>query len=421
MISKLKAKSEFTRNVLTLMTGTTIAQAIPIAISPILTRIYTPEDFGVFALYMSLLMIFGNLAAGRYEMAILLPKNNTDAKHIVVVAIILSFITSLIFFFLIVLFHKQIMGVLDNNNISIWLYLLPLNIFLFSVASILYYWYNRKKEYKTLANNQILKSSVQGIVNLLVGYFGKITAGLIFGTLLGTFISVIYLFQKVKNDFDKFIFSKYRAILLLKKYQKFPKFLILSNFLESLSNQLPILLISSFFGITIVGFYALSQRIVKIPLMFMGSSISSVFRQKASKLLVTTGSCRVLYLNTLKKLFILGTIPFIIFYFIAPDMFRVVFGEEWKVTGEYAQLLTPLFYLEFIIYPLRIMFIVAEQQAYTVYIQIYAIISVCIAFTVGNYYFHSIEASLVILTILYAIKNIYELVMSYRFTVKKVL
>ena len=400
MISKLKPKSEFTRNVLTLMTGTTIAQAIPIAISPILTRIYTPEDFGVFALYMSLLMIFGNLAAGRYEMAILLPKNNTDAKHIVVVAIILSFITSLIFFFLIVLFHKQIMGVLDNNNISIWLYLLPLNIFLFSVASILYYWYNRKKEYKTLANNQILKSSVQGIVNLLVGYFGKITAGLIFGTLLGTFISVIYLFQKVKNDFDKFIFSKYRAILLLNKYQKFPKFLILSNFLESLSTQLPILLISSFFGITIVGFYALSQRIVKIPLMFMGSSISSVFRQKASKLLVTTGSCRVLYLNTLKKLFILGTIPFITFYFIAPDMFRIIFGEEWKVTGEYAQLLTPLFYLEFIIYPLRIMFIVAEQQAYTVYIQIYAIISVCIAFTVGNYYFHSIEASLVILMIM---------------------
>jgi len=421
MISKLKPKSEFTRNVLTLMTGTTIAQAIPIAISPILTRIYTPEDFGVFALYMSLLMIFGNLAAGRYEMAILLPKNNRDAKHIVVVAIILSFITSLIFFFLIVLFHKEIMGVLENNNISIWLYLLPLNIFLFSVASILYYWYNRKKEYKTLAHNQILKSSMQGIVNLLVGYFSKITAGLISGTLLGTFISVIYLFKKVKNDFDKFIFSKYRAILLLKKYQKFPKFLILSNFLESLSNQLPILLISSFFGITIVGFYALSQRIVKIPLMFMGSSISSVFRQKASKLLVTTGSCRVLYLNTLKKLFILGTIPFIIFYFIAPDMFRVIFGEEWKVTGEYAQLLTPLFYLEFIIYPLRIMFIVAEQQAYTVYIQIYAIISVFIAFAVGNYYFHSIEASLVILTILYAIKNIYELVMSYRFTVKEVL
>jgi len=421
MISKLKPKSEFTRNVLTLMTGTTIAQAIPIAISPILTRIYTPEDFGVFALYMSLLMIFGNLAAGRYEMAILLPKNNRDAKHIVVVAIILSFITSLIFFFLIVLFHKEIMGVLENNNISIWLYLLPLNIFLFSVASILYYWYNRKKEYKTLAHNQILKSSMQGIVNISVGYFSKITAGLISGTLLGTFISVIYLFKKVKNDFDKFIFSKYRAILLLKKYQKFPKFLILSNFLESLSNQLPILLISSFFGITIVGFYALSQRIVKIPLMFMGSSISSVFRQKASELLVTTGSCRVLYLNTFKKLFILGTIPFIIFYFIAPDMFRVIFGEEWKVTGEYAQLLTPLFYLEFIIYPLRIMFIVAEQQAYTVYIQIYAIISVFIAFAVGNYYFHSIEASLVILTILYAIKNIYELVMSYRFTVKEVL
>jgi O-antigen/teichoic acid export membrane protein len=83
MLNKLKPKSEFSRNVLTLMTGTTIAQAIPIAISPILTRIYTPEDFGVFALYMSVVSIVSVVATGRYELAIMLPKKDEDAINIV--------------------------------------------------------------------------------------------------------------------------------------------------------------------------------------------------------------------------------------------------------------------------------------------------------------------------------------------------
>ena len=91
MINKLKPKSEFSRNVLTLMTGTTIAQAIPIAISPILTRIYTPEDFGMFALYMSVASILSVVATGRYELAIMLPKKDEDAVNIVALSIIISF------------------------------------------------------------------------------------------------------------------------------------------------------------------------------------------------------------------------------------------------------------------------------------------------------------------------------------------
>ena len=90
MINKLKPKSEFSRNVLTLMTGTTIAQAIPIAISPILTRIYTPEEFGVFALYLSIIMLFSSLVAGKYELSILIPKHDKNAKNLVLLSISIS-------------------------------------------------------------------------------------------------------------------------------------------------------------------------------------------------------------------------------------------------------------------------------------------------------------------------------------------
>ena len=90
MLNKLKPKSDFTRNVLTLMTGTTIAQAIPVAISPLLTRIYAPEDFGVYALFISLATIFGSVANARYELAIMLPKKDEDAINIFALGFIIN-------------------------------------------------------------------------------------------------------------------------------------------------------------------------------------------------------------------------------------------------------------------------------------------------------------------------------------------
>ena len=93
---KNRAKSEFTKNVLTLMTGTSIAQAIPIAITPILTRIYSPNEFGLFALYMSIVSVVVIMATGRYELAIVLPKNNEDAANIVALSLVITLFISLL-------------------------------------------------------------------------------------------------------------------------------------------------------------------------------------------------------------------------------------------------------------------------------------------------------------------------------------
>jgi O-antigen/teichoic acid export membrane protein len=113
MLNRLKPKSEFARNVLTLMTGTTIAQAIPIAISPILTRIYTPEDFGMFALFIAIATIFGSIANGRYELAIMLPQKDEDAINIVVLRIIIFFLSVILSLF-IVLFHHFLIEYIKN-------------------------------------------------------------------------------------------------------------------------------------------------------------------------------------------------------------------------------------------------------------------------------------------------------------------
>ena len=137
MINKFKPKSEFSSNVLTLMTGTTIAQAIPIAISPILTRIYTPEDFGMFALYMSMATIISVIATGRYELAIILPEKDEDAINIMMLSIGITFLVSLITLLIIFIFNAQITLLFGNPNISQWLYFVPLTIVLTGVYQAL--------------------------------------------------------------------------------------------------------------------------------------------------------------------------------------------------------------------------------------------------------------------------------------------
>jgi len=415
VISKLKPKSEFTKNVLTLMTGTTIAQAIPIAISPILTRLYTPEDFGVWALYMSILMIFGNLVAGKYELAILIPKHDIEAKNIVLLSLLFASIFSSILFIIVCMFHSEILIILKNDDISFWLYILPFNVFLVSAISILYFWNNRKKKYKLLAKNQILQSSSQGIVNLGIGFFSKINAGLIIGTLIGNIMSFLFMLKHSKKDLV-LNFSKFRLFYVIKKYKKFPLFMLPSGLLENVSAQLPIFFLGSFFGSAIVGFYSLSQRIVRIPIMLIGSSIGNVFRQEASEHLNKYGNCEKVFLNTFKRLLIISTLPFIVFYFIAPYLFEFVFGEKWRIAGEYAQILTPLFYLQFIVSPLSNMFMIAQKQQYDLIMQIYLIGSVILSFIIGYKFFNDVKVTLYIFTFVYSLKYIFEFILSYKFS-----
>jgi len=131
MLKRFKPKSEFNRNILTLMTGTTIAQAIPIAISPILTRIYTPEDFGIFAIFLAITLIIGSIANGRYELAIMIPKKDEDAINIFALGFIITTSISLLLLVLVLIFQTYFIFLLKNEEIGVWLYFVPISVFFF--------------------------------------------------------------------------------------------------------------------------------------------------------------------------------------------------------------------------------------------------------------------------------------------------
>jgi len=376
MINKLKPKSEFSRNVLTLMTGTTIAQAIPIAISPILTRLYTPEDFGILALFVAITSIFGTIANGRYELAIMLPKKDEDAINIFALGFIIVFCLSLFLLSIILLFHNSILQLLNNQDIGFWLYFVPLTVFFIGLYNLLNYFNNRKKQYKDLAKATIVKSIVTAIVQLSIGFLKGGVAGLISGQILSQLFANMKLLKNIiENKVLISKVSKVKIVVLAKRYKDFPKFTMWAGLLNSSSTHLTNILISSLFNIKILGFYSLSQRLLGMPSALIGGSIGQVFFQEATKEKQLTGTAINTFISTLKKLIIIGVPFFGVLFFVVKDLFSFVFGEEWRVAGEYTQILIPFFMINFISSPLAISMSVFERQKSTLFVNIIIIIS----------------------------------------------
>ena len=347
-------RSEFSLNVLTLMAGTTIAQAIPIAISPILTRIYAPEDFGVFALYMAIVTVLSITVTGRYELAIMLPTDNKDANTLVILSILFTLCLSAFFLIIILFFNESIAYLLGNPDISPWLYVIPLSILLTGLYNTFNYWNNRYKNYKIMSKNRIFQSAMIGGSQLSIGVAFLGAGGLVTGSIVGQLLTTIMLGRQYAkqqtNPITKWVSYK-QLLQLAYRYKNHPFHLLPAHWIGSAAMQLPILIISSTFGATVTGFYFMAQRLITLPVSIVASSIGDVYRQKASVAYREEGEFKSLFLRTLLVTIAIAIVPFTILYFIVPDLFSFVFGKEWRVAGEYAQVVTIAAFFQFVFTP----------------------------------------------------------------------
>ena len=387
MFAKLKPKSEFSRNVLTLMTGTTIAQAIPIAISPILTRIYTPEDFGVLALFVAIVSIFGSVASGRYELAIMLPKKDEDAINIFALGFIITTAISLILLIVIFLFNEYLIEILGNREIGVWLYFVPITVFFIGIFNILNYFNNRKRQYKDIAVATIIKSMVLAVIQLSVGFFKQGASGLIGGQIISNIFANIRLLKNIIKD-KKLIskISKVKIVALGKRYKNFPLISLPSNFINVLNQNLVNMLISTLYNIKTLGFYALIQRVLGVPSSLIGSSIGQVFFQEASKERQESGYAIKIFTSTVIKLLLIAIPIYGILFLIVEDLFSFVFGEKWQIAGEYAKVLVPLFCIRFISSSVSAINTVFEKQLYGLYISFILLMTSLSVIFISSYY-----------------------------------
>lgn len=399
---------------MTLASGTALAQAVTILVAPVLTRLYSTNDFGVFTIYLAILSIFSVFITGRYEFAILVAKNDKEAWDVVWSVTIITITVSLTLGLLALLF-RFLLTSLANIEISITIILLScIALVVTGTYQALYYWSNRHKYYKRLAFNRLLGSIAVAMISCILGviHFGPL--GLIIGSLLGQVVNMTLLFTQTWPDrILHGIPSQQRLAQVLRRYIDYPKFLIPSGILERVASQSHIFLLSIFFGVSITGLIGLYQRVVSIPTRLIGTSVSDVFKQQAAQDISQVGNCQSLFRATVLKLIVIAIGPFLILLFFAPVLFEWVFGAEWRVAGEFGQILSFTFFFGFIVSPVSSVFYIAEKQKYDLFMQAFLLTSTTLAL-LGGYLTGSAKMAIGFFTIAYCMKYTVELYLSYR-------
>lgn len=402
MINKLKpwnliiVKSELSRNILTLMTGASVAQAIPIAISPLLTRIYSPRDFGVFALFLAIVGFFSVVASLRYEQAILVPADDEDAVNLLALGFVINVALSFFLFLAVAFFHTKIANLLNGKDIEVWLYFAPLTIFFTGLFNLLTYWNNRKKHYLNITKATIIKSIILASSQIIIGSIKSGAAGLVGGQILSSVFSNMRLAKSLLNN-KKLLrsISKRSMTQQAKKYIDFPKFQAPHAMLNNLSSNLPIFVFSGIFGVAIVGFYAFATRIVFAPVGILSNASAKVYSQKASELYNNHENAyefTIVFLRSLVKKMIL---PIITIGMFAPGLFAFIFGENWREAGVYTQILLPWIFLNLLGGTIAFIPSLTNMQQKAFLMSIIQLLLIALAISFGGY-FSSVYLALVL-------------------------
>ena len=354
--------NEFNKNVLILSGGTVIAQILPIAVSPILSRIYYPSDFGVLALFLSITSIVSVIANGRYELAIMLPEKDEDAINVAAVGFIFNILVSFIFFLVVLIFKNPLLKLLKAESLSFWIYIAPLTVFFIGLFTILNYTNNRFKLYKDISKAIIMKGIVVSSIQVILGFFKTGPTGLISGEIISRVVANTKLFFNIKNTGLLKEIKKEKIKEVAKRYSNFPKYSMWGALLNVSGYQITNILISAFFGSYYLGQYYMAFRILGIPSVFIGTAISQVFFKEATEEVQKTGKALNTFKSTLKKLLIISIPIFLIIFILIKPLFPIIFGKEWKDAGLYAMILAPFFGIRFISSSLSLSIIIYEKN-----------------------------------------------------------
>jgi len=354
------------------MTGTSIAQLIPILLIPVLSRIYTPEEFGVYAVFLSLYVVLTSFATGRYEYAILLPKREDHAKDVFRLSVSVACMVSLIVLVLMVFLNEWIAGIFNVPEISVWLYLLPACVLLFGLFMSLSYYLNRLQKYGAIAAGKATQASGMGFSQVGFGLIPMGFSGLILGKVAGEFFGAFVLwFQKKKiSEAEKYGISPGRLLFFAKKYRDFPVYNAPHSLFNNISSNIPIFLFVRYFGESLTGLYSMAVKATHMPVQIIANSFGQVFSRKISEYYREGQDIHDFFKKTVLSLALFAVIPFGLIAVFGPEIFTFILGPEWEMTGVIVRYITPWIYLAFIVGPLAFIPMMLNRQRKAMIIEI---------------------------------------------------
>lgn len=341
------------RNVAVVASGTAGAQAIAIAFSPVITRLYGPEAFGLLGTFLALVALISPIAAFCYPIAIVLPKNDNEAIGIIRLSIILSLVLAVFLISVFLVAGDELMDLFGAGAVAAFAWLIPFNILLTGWSQIAKQWLIRKKKFHITAKIAVVQTLILNVTKTCIGWFHPLAAVLIILTTIGSAFHVTLLFlagKRVNRDITLTDQSNSRTPMLevAKRYYDFPLYRAPQVFINAISQSLPVLMLAFFFGPASAGYYAICRRILTMPSGLISSSFGDVFYPRLSEAKHKGENLTRIIVKSTFALAAISFLPFAIIVAFGPWLFEFVFGNEWKIAGEYARWLGVMSFCFFI-------------------------------------------------------------------------
>ncbi len=359
----LLPKTAFLRKLSILASGTLAGQALIVLSSPLLTRLFTPEDFGLFAVFAGLAGITAGTVGLRYEVAVAAARTDEEAVALVMVTAVASALMAVLLTVLIELGGTRLVAAVEAPLLAFWLPLLPPAVFLWGLGSALSYWSVRRHTYKINALNRTLQFGSQAGSQVGLGLLGTAAGGLILGYLAGYVVRLGHFLWSLPANEWRLMSRQLSSGWWRRACEnwRYPVFGFPSVVLQNISQHAPAILIAALYGPALAGFYALSQRIMALPLRMLGEAASAVFLGEARGR--EGHSLHRLFLRTASLFLGLGALGMLPILFYGPALFAFIFGEAWREAGIIVQLLVPLYLARFVVQPVSQLLYILNRQA----------------------------------------------------------
>lgn len=390
IISKYREKLKnniFFQNIAVVAGGNATAKLIGIIAAPIITRLYTPEDYGVFSVFLSVVGVVGSLSTLRYAITIPIAKEEKLADNILKLCFLITLSLSIAWFIGIALFGKFFTVQFSAEQLQPYLWLMPVVFMSKGFYEALNNWAVRSRKFKIITRTKISQGVSSAGVKIGLGALGITPLGLFVGQIAQDGAGITSLLSKlisVKPALFK-SFSWKEIKFAANRYKKFPLVQSWSQLLLVLGAQLPVLLIGAFYGVEVVGVFGLAQNMINMPMDLIGQSVAQVYYAEISK--YGKNNHEKIYklsVSIIKKLFWIGLIPVGLLIAFGPWVFKMVFGPEWLDAGVYARILSILILFRFISSPIMNSLNVLEKQGIQLWLNTLRVILVFVIFYLAN-------------------------------------
>lgn len=374
------------RGMVTMALGSGAAKGIGLLVVPLLTRIYSPEDYGVLSVFTALIFVLVPFLTFRYVMALPLPRQDGVAMNLLVLSgLIMAVVTGAITLAL-ALFGETLLAPFSMEILAPWWWLLGLGLLGTAGYETATLWASRRRAYKPIARSQVMQSLSGAMAKLALGWLGFTSFGLLVGQVLNQSAGTGSLFRRFRADLQRnwrhVRWSRMRRVAGL--YRRFPAWRMPSQVLLAFSVQAPVLLTAAIYDAGTTGQLGLAIMAISLPMALIGDNMSKAYyAEMAAVGKQDPGRIRRITWSVIRTLGLLALVPVAVLGLAGEPLFALVFGDEWSTAGHYATILALYLFFQFATAPVVRVFSVLGQEKVFLFINIRRTLFILLAFAPG--------------------------------------